>query len=76
MRGSGQQIHDADIVYTLTAFNPSKNKDLSIKPDRYDTISTLHISKGRELDHFLEGGFINYERMEKSPKFRELKETK
>jgi len=75
IRGSGQQIHDADIVYILTKYSKTNNPDeLFIKPDRYDKIISLHIAAGRELDHHLPNGIIHYERDGDSPKFKELKE--
>ena len=76
MRGSGQQIHDADVIYTLTKLNSSLNDDMTIKPDRYPNIVSLHVSAARELDHHIKGGFINYERMKDSPKVVELKDVK
>lgn len=63
MRGSGQQLHDADNVYILTT---SENG--------FDEVS-LHISKGRDLDYHMPGGIINYERVAGSPKFREMKDV-
>jgi hypothetical protein len=71
--GSGKKLHDADIIYIMTKFNPKKNTDMAIKPTDYDRISTLHVSKGRELDHYLPGGMIHYQREFNSPKFLEMK---
>ena len=74
VRGSGQQIHDADIVYLLTKYCKSNSEyDLFIKPNQYDNIVMLHIAAGRELDHHLPNGIIHYERDGESPKFVELK---
>ena len=76
MRGSGQQIHDADNVYILTKYVKTNNADeLSIHPSQFDKIVSLHIEKGRELDYHLPHGIINYERRDGSPKFHELKEV-
>ena len=72
--GSGKKLHDADVIYILTKFNKNKNSDLSILPQDYDKIATLHISKGRELDWHLPNGAINYIRETPSPKFKELKD--
>jgi replicative DNA helicase len=72
--GSGKKLHDADIIYVMTKFNKSKNADMSILPEDYDNIATLHISKGRELDYHVPNKAINYKREKNSPKFRELKD--
>jgi KaiC/GvpD/RAD55 family RecA-like ATPase len=72
--GSGKKLHDADVIYILTKFNEKKNSDLSIQPNDYDKISTLHISKGRELDFHIPNGAINYMRETPNPKFREMKD--
>jgi hypothetical protein len=72
--GSGKKLHDADVIYILTKFNEKKNSDLSIQPADYDRISTLHISKGRELDFHIPNGAINYIRETPNPKFREMKD--
>ena len=71
IRGSGQQIHDADIVYILTKY--AKTDELYIQPAQQENIISLHISKGRELDHHLPNGIIHYERDGESPKFNEMK---
>lgn len=74
IRGSGQQIHDADVVYMLTKFSPASEDAvaLMVKPDQYDKMVTLHIQAGRELDHTLPKGVLHYKRMENSPKFEEM----
>ena len=72
--GSGKKLHDADIIYILTKFNEKKNSDLSISPKDYGSISTLHISKGRELDFHVPNGAINYIRETPNPRFREMKD--
>lgn len=74
--GSGKKLHDADVIYILTKFNEKKNNDNSIKPSDYWKISTLHISKGRELDFHVPNGAINYMRENNGPKFIELKDMK
>ena len=70
--GSGKKLHDADIIYILTKFNEKKNGDLSIMPQDYPRIATLHISKARELDYHVPGGAINFMRETPNPKFKEL----
>jgi hypothetical protein len=73
--GSGKKLHDADVIYIMTKFNDKKNNDLGIMPQDYNKISTLHISKGRELDYHVPNGAINYMRETPNPKFREMKTT-
>jgi replicative DNA helicase len=74
IRGSGQQIHDADMILMLTKFAPVSDdpNDMTIKPNQYDQYATLHISAGRELDSHVPGGCIHYRRFE-TPKFDEVK---
>lgn len=72
--GSGKKLHDADNVFILTKFNASKNSDLSIPPQHYDRIATLHIAKAREMDFNIPGGAINYMRESPNPKFKEMKD--
>lgn len=73
VRGSGQQIHDADIIYVMTKFNGEKyGMDYGIMPHDYEDTVALHVTAGRELDHQVEGGFIPYARENNSPKFREV----
>jgi replicative DNA helicase len=78
IRGSGQQIHDADIVYMLTKFSPASDDGvaLMVKPTEYDKMATLHIQAGRELDHSLPKGVLHYKRMDNSPKFEEMSKPK
>jgi len=73
--GSGKKLHDADVIYILTKFNEKKNSDLGIMPNEYSKISTLHISKGRELDYHVPNGAINYMRETPNPKFKEMKQS-
>jgi replicative DNA helicase len=72
VRGSGQQLHDGDVVYMLTKFSPVKDdpEDMQILPADYDQFATLHISKGRELDAHVPGGCLHYRR-KNTPKFEE-----
>jgi len=71
VRGSGQKIHDADIVYIITKFDNSKGMEYGVKLDDYDKTILLNIKKGRELVG-VENGFIPYTRESNSPKFREV----
>ena len=61
VRGSGQQIHEADIIYILTKYAPMRD-DKSVLPADYDKYMTLHITAGRELAKTIEGGIIHYKR--------------
>lgn len=72
VRGSGQQLHDADNVFMLTKFAAVKDdpEDMKILPADYEQFATLHISKGRELDEHIPGGCLHYRR-HNSPKFEE-----
>lgn len=73
IRGSGQQIHDADVIYIMTKFNGATyGQDFGVMPHDYDRVVSVHISAGRELDQQIEGGFIPYMREKDSPKLREL----
>jgi replicative DNA helicase len=74
IRGSGQQIHDSDVVYLLTKFSPASDDPVSLnyKPAEYDKLVTLHIAAGRELDHTLPKGVLHYKRMDGTPKFEEV----
>lgn len=73
VRGSGQQIHDADIVYLLTKYAPEKDKVSSILPEHYEQFVTLHVAAGRELETSVPGGFIHYRRVD-GPAFTEWKQ--
>lgn len=72
LRGSGQVVHDADLIYMLTKFKAVQSDafDMSIMPARQDRIITLHIEKGRELER--SGGVVHYERRSGTPGFDEL----
>lgn len=69
VRGSGQQLHEADVIYMLTKFTPGKN-DMGIMPADYDQFVTLHVAAGRELEKHVPGGYIHYRR-KNSPVFTE-----
>lgn len=77
VRGSGQVIHDADVVYLLTAYKQTDDleEQSAIKPADYDRTVSLHVAAGRELDHRLPGGVIQYMRESTTPKFKEMKNT-
>lgn len=77
IRGSGQQIHDADNIFILTKFSPVEGdaEDMTIKPKDYDKYATLHIAAGRELDENIPGGCIHFLR-DGSPFFKEWKKEK
>jgi replicative DNA helicase len=76
VRGSGQQIHDADNVMILTKFSKTKDpEEVYIDPKREEHIVSLHIAAGRELDTHLPGGVLHYERVDGTPRFKELKQV-
>jgi replicative DNA helicase len=76
IRGSGQQVHDCDNLFILTKFTKTKDPDeMYIPVDREDYIVSLHIAAARDLDYHLPGGIIHYERIEGTPKFKELKDV-
>ena len=75
IRGSGQKIHDADIVYIITKFDNSKGMEYGIRIDDYDKTILLHIKKGRELVG-IENGFIPYTRIDNTPSFKEIPHPK
>lgn len=72
MRGSGQQIHDADVIYFLTSFSKIDNDRVALRylPAQHDRLVTLHIKKGRELDKELLSGRLHLSRMN-GPRFVE-----
>lgn len=72
LRGSGQVVHDADVIYMLTKYQPAHGnmEDAMILPARAARMITLHVEKGRELER--SGGVIHYERRQNSPGFDEL----
>lgn len=71
LRGSGQVIHDADVIYFLTKFDESKGMEFGIRIDEYPKTILLHIKKGRELIGVIDG-HIPYTRIDNSPKFKEI----
>ena len=50
MRGSGQQVHDADNILFLTPFTQLSEKDDIIREADKKRMVTLHTKKGRELE--------------------------
>lgn len=72
VRGSGQQIHDADVIYQITTFPEKYGTDYGIMPVDYPRCIALNISAGREFETIVEGGFIPYMRESHSPRFVEL----
>lgn len=72
VRGSGQQIHDADNIFIFTKFNKEFGMDYGLRVSEYDSVKLMHLTAGRELEHNLENGFIPYQQ-NGSPKFTELK---
>lgn len=72
IRGSGQQIHDADVIYQLTSFPEKYGQDYGIMPQDYGRCVALNISAGREFEDILEGNFIGYMREKNTPAFVEL----
>jgi len=71
VRGSGQKLHDADIVYIKTKFDDKKGIEYGIKMEDYDKTIMHKIKKGRELVG-IENGFIVYQREPNSPRFKEI----
>ena len=73
IRGSGQQIHDADNIFTLTTFSQITNDRVALRfqPSQYDKLVTLHINKGRELAPTLPGGVLHFSRNTGTPAFKE-----
>lgn len=73
VRGSGQQLHDADVIFLMSHFD-GKNygMDYGIMPQDYDRVVSMRIDKGRELVSTLIGGFIPYMRDADKPNFKEL----
>ncbi|MBM3182274.1 MAG: hypothetical protein FJZ86_18300 [Chloroflexi bacterium] len=51
MRGSGQQLHDADNVYFLTAYKQTSEKDGFLREAETKRMATLWCKKGRELEN-------------------------
>lgn len=78
MKGSGQQIHDADVIYFLTSFSQISNDRVALrfKPSEFDRLATIHIKKGREIDKGLLDGKLHLSRIP-GPNFQqELQETR
>lgn len=51
MRGSGQQIHDADNIYFITQYKQTDPKDGFLREDDTKKMVTLWCKKGRELEN-------------------------
>lgn len=75
VRGSGQLLHDADLILQLTTFPEKYGMDYGIQPADYPRCVALNISAGRELEEHLEGGFIPYMREQNKTSFIELDKT-
>jgi len=67
VRGSGQQLHDADVIYVLTKYSGDNAVQMGIQPRDYWKYLMLHISAGRELTHHVEGGYLLYKREDNTP---------
>lgn len=50
MRGSGQMIHDADMILMLTAFEKIDETDEAIRESERKRMVTLQATKGRDLE--------------------------
>jgi len=72
VRGSGQQLHDADVIYVLTKYSGDKAVEMGIQPRDYWQYLMLHISAGRELTHHVEGGYLLYKRDDGTPFIAEV----
>jgi replicative DNA helicase len=48
-RGSGQTLHDADLILHMTKFRPSNDRERLIMPADQERMATLWVTKGREL---------------------------
>lgn len=75
VKGSGQKLHDADIVYIKTKFDESYAIQYGVMPQDYDKTIMNKIKKGRELVG-IEDGFVLYQREPNSPKFKEMLKLK
>ena len=72
-------FHSSDkrqlIIFKMSKYDGSrKNTNMYIKPCDEDKAITIHIDKGRELDHHLPGGMIDFMRVDDTPKFKEMKD--
>jgi replicative DNA helicase len=68
MRGSGQMIHDADMILFLTNFEELDEADMAIREVERKRMVTLHTTKGRDLETYPVGHLI---RRDNSPFFDE-----
>lgn len=73
MRGSGQMIHDADMILFLTKFEELDETDGSIRQSDRERMVTLWTNKGRELESLPVEHLI---RRENSPFFDEFNHEK
>ncbi len=69
MRGSGQQIHDADNVYFLTKYKQTDQLDGFLREEVTKRMTTLWCRKGRELES--SDFHIHLVRKQNSPFFEE-----
>ena len=72
MSGSGQNIHDADLVLFLTEYTKEKNDLSYISPEDMKRMATLWVKKGRELED--PRVRVNLVRRMNSPFWGEMKE--
>jgi len=77
MTGSGQQSHDADIIYFMTEFAQIDNDSVALRyqPAQHAHLVTLHFKKGRELEKNLLGNRLHLSRMN-GPAFVEELQTR
>lgn len=73
MRGSGQQIHDADNVFFVTPYKQTSPDDGFLKQDQRAKMTTLWCRKGRELEN--SDFHIHLVRKGNSPFFAEYDRT-
>lgn len=69
MRGSGQQIHDADNIFFLTKYHQTDPKDGFLREEDTKRMATFWCKKGRELEN--SDFHIHLVRKGKSPFFAE-----
>lgn len=76
VRGSGQQAHDADVIYYLTRFAPVGLDVVKARypESEYGKLVSLHIAKGRELPPTMVGNRLHFSRIEKCSAFQEEKQ--
>jgi replicative DNA helicase len=69
MRGSGQQIHDADNIYFLTKYHQTDPRDGFLREDATKNMATLWCKKGRDMEN--SDFHVHLVRKGKSPFFAE-----